>query len=141
MKALSHEEYWNLVERFPLRPLRSDRELKQAVAIVDELIVRPKRSRDADDYLQVLGGLVERYEDEHYPMPDATESEMLEHLIEARGITQRAVAAGTRMKESLVSELRAGRRNFNRNHRERLAKYFNVSPAVFFPNPKTKTRK
>ncbi|HYR82492.1 MAG TPA: helix-turn-helix transcriptional regulator [Terriglobia bacterium] len=66
---------------------------------------------------------------------------MLEHLIEARGITQREVAAGTRMKESLVSELRAGRRKFNRNHIERLAKYFNVSPAVFFPNPKTKTRK
>ena len=45
------------------------------------------------------------------------------------------------MNESLVSELRGGRRKFNRSHIERLAKHFNVSPAVFFPNPKTKTRK
>jgi len=141
VKALANDEYWELVRRFPLRPIRSERELDQALAIIDELIVRPKRSRDASAYLEVLSDLVEKYEEEHHPIPDVTESEMLEHLIEARGITQREVAAGTRMNESLVSELRAGRRKFNRNHIERLAKYFNVSPAVFFPNPKTKTRK
>ena len=58
---------------------------------------------------------------------------MLEHLIEAKGVTQRAVAEGARIQESAISDLLAGRRRFNRGHIERLAKYFRVSPDVFFP--------
>ncbi len=36
MKMLANEEYWELVHRFPLRPMRSERDLKQATAIIDE---------------------------------------------------------------------------------------------------------
>src|SRR5205823_11567327 len=133
-KASSDNEYRGLSERFPLRPIRSDRELKRAISIIDELITRDKRSRDADDYLRVLANLVKEYEDEHYAIPDVTEAEMLAHLIEARGITQRVLADATRLRESAISDLLAGRRKFNRNHIERFSRYFHVSPAGFFPN-------
>jgi len=89
----------------------------------------------------VISDLVEKYEQEHHPIEDVTEAEMLAYLIEVKGVTQRAVAEATHMKESAISDLLAGRRRFNRNHIERLSRYFHVSPAVFFPNETTRRKK
>jgi HTH-type transcriptional regulator/antitoxin HigA len=59
---------------------------------------------------------------------------MLAHLIETKQVTQRVVAEGTGLKESAISDLLAGRRRFNRNHIERLARFFHVTPDIFFTN-------
>ena len=141
MKVTANDEYWELAHRFPLRPIRSNRELSQALAIIDELIVQPRRTRDANAYLEVISDLVDKYEHEHHSIEDVTEAEMLAHLIEAKRVTQRAVAEATYIKESAISDLLAGRRPFNRNHIERLSMYFHVSPAVFFPNEREKGKK
>lgn len=141
MKVSANDEYWELVRRFPLRPIRSSRELSQAIAIIDELIVQPKRSRDASAYLEVISDLVERYEQDHHHIEDVTDVQMLAHLIETKGATQRAVAEATGVKESAISDLLAGRRSFNRNHIDRLSTYFRGSPAVFFPNESAKGKK
>jgi len=34
------EHYWELVQKFPLRPLRSDQDLDRAVEVIDSLIIR-----------------------------------------------------------------------------------------------------
>jgi HTH-type transcriptional regulator/antitoxin HigA len=64
-------------------------------------------------------------------MPPASGSEMLRFLIESQGTTQAKVAAETRIAESTLSEILAGKRELNRKHIEALARYFHVSPAVF----------
>jgi HTH-type transcriptional regulator/antitoxin HigA len=132
---MADKRYFELIREFPLTSIKSDRELKKAVAVINALIDKgiDKLSAGEDAYLDVLSQLVEKYEEEHHPIPDVTEVQMLEHLIEAKGVTQRAVAEGARIQESAISDLLAGRRRFNRGHIERLAKYFRVSPDVFFP--------
>jgi HTH-type transcriptional regulator/antitoxin HigA len=129
------KRYFDLIREFPLKSIESDRELKKAIAVIDSLVVRgfDKLSPGEDAYLDVLSDLVEKYEDEHVPMPDVTEAEMLAHLIESKGVTHREVAAGTRIHETVISSLLSGRRRFNRRHIEALAKYFKVSPDIFFP--------
>src|SRR3954452_12220426 len=89
------DRYLELIRRFPLRPLRTDEELGQAVAIVDSLVDREQLDADEEDYLQVLGTLVEQYEDEHHPLPPVSDADMLRYLIESRGVTQAKVAQGT----------------------------------------------
>ena len=132
-KTIVGNEYFELVRRFPLRPIRSERELDNAIAVIDDLIARVARSPEADDYLDVLSDLVEKYESEHHPVPDASPVEMLQSLIEDRKTNQRAVALATGIATSTMSQILAGHRQMNLDHMRRLAAFFHVDSAVFLP--------
>jgi HTH-type transcriptional regulator/antitoxin HigA len=128
---VADDRYLELVQRFPLRPLRSDADLDRAIAVINSLIDRDRLGPDEEDYLDVLGDLVEKYEDKHHPMPPLADAEMLRYLIESRDVPQVLVAAGTGLAESTISEVLAGKRKLNRRHIEALAQFFHVKPAVF----------
>lgn len=130
-----NERYWELFRRFPLRPIRSDEKLSEAIAIVDSLIDRGDLDAGEQDYLDVLASVIERYESEHHPMSPVYDADILRHLIEARATTQARVAAGTGMSESTVSEVLSGKRKLNRRHIEILSRYFCVSPSAFISEP------
>jgi len=99
--------------------------------MIDSLIDKGALNEDEDDYLDVLGDLVRKYETENHPMPAVSDADMLRHLIEARETTQASVAAETGIAESTISEILAGKRGLSRRHIEALARHFQVSPAVF----------
>lgn len=130
-EAAAGDRYLDLVRRFPLRPIRSEDELARAIAVVDSLVDRDELDQDEQDYLDVLGDIVEKYEAEHDPMPPVSDAEMLRHLIDARGTTQARVAEETGIAESTISAILAGKRGLNRRHIEILARYFKVKPGVF----------
>jgi HTH-type transcriptional regulator / antitoxin HigA len=123
--------YLELVLQFPLRPLRSDTDLDKAVQMVDSLLDRRDLAAEEEDYLDVLGDLIERYESEAHPMAPVSDAEMLRHLIEAKGISQTDVSGVTGIADSTISEVLKGKRSLNRGHIGKLATYFNVSPSVF----------
>ncbi|MGO8744806.1 MAG: helix-turn-helix domain-containing protein [Thermoguttaceae bacterium] len=125
------DRYFDLVLQFPLRPIRSDEELDRAVRMVDSLLDRRDLAPEEEDYLDVLGDLIERYEEEAHPMAPVSDSEMLRHLIEAKDVSQTEVAAETGIADSTISEVLKDKRSLNRSHIGKLAKYFNVSPGVF----------
>src|SRR5437899_9006113 len=68
-KAL--DGYLDLVRQFLLRPIRSEKELDRAIAMINSLLDRDRLSPAEEDYPDVLGGLVERYEDKHHPSSGA----------------------------------------------------------------------
>jgi HTH-type transcriptional regulator / antitoxin HigA len=125
------DRYLELVRTVPLRPIASEAELDRAIAMIDALLDQNKRNRDEEDYLDVLSDLVEKYEDEHDPMPPVSGAEMLRFLIESKATSQTEVAAEAGIAESTMSEILAGKREMNRKHIEALARLFRVSPAVF----------
>ena len=90
--------YMALVARFPLRPLRSERDLDRATKIANELAVRGNLSRWEHDYLDVLSDLIEAYEAAHHPIPDLSGPEMLRHLLTERGISQASAARAMGMR-------------------------------------------
>src|SRR5262249_33997328 len=67
--------YLALIRRFPLRPIRTEDQLDAAFAIIDELTDRDDLAAAEDDFLEVLGDLVERYEDQHVEMPRVSDAE------------------------------------------------------------------
>ena len=125
------DRYFELVLRFPLRPIRSDKELNAAVKMVDSLLDRKDLAPEEEDYLEVLGDLIEQYESEAHPIAPVSDVDMLRHLIEAKGVSQTAVSKATGIADSTISEVLGGKRSLNRNHIGKLARYFNVSPDVF----------
>ena len=130
--------YFEFVRRFPLKPITSDAELKQAIEIVNELVDRgfENLTHGEDAYLDVLSDLVEKYENTHHPIPDASPVEMLKFFIEDRNTNQRAAALGSGIAVSTMSEILAGRRRMNLEHMQKLAAFFKIDVGVFLTKPK-----
>jgi HTH-type transcriptional regulator / antitoxin HigA len=123
--------YLALIARFPLRPIRTDAELDAASGVVDELTDRGDLSPAESDYLDVLGDLVEKYEDEHVVMPHVSDGAMLRTLIEEKGIRQADVARGTGISKTVLSLVIHGKRDLTRQQIAVLSKYFDVDAVVF----------
>jgi HTH-type transcriptional regulator/antitoxin HigA len=129
--AAAGDRYFDLVQKFPLKHLRSDRALADAIEVIDSLIARKRLARGEQEYLDVLTDLVEQYEEDTHPMPQVSDAAMLRHLIEARGIKQTKLAQETGIAMSTISNVLNGSRKLTRSHISTLATFFGVSPAVF----------
>jgi len=125
------DHYLELVLRFPLRPLRSDKDLGHAIKVIDSLIIRGDLDSGEQDYLDILTAIVEKYESDEHPMPPVSDADMLRHLIEARRISQSKLAAEVKIPMSTISEVLNGKRRLNRRHIVVLTRYFGVSSSVF----------
>jgi HTH-type transcriptional regulator / antitoxin HigA len=123
--------YFNLVRRFPLTVIASGPHLDRAVALVDELLDRPRRDAGEQAYLDALTTLVESYEAEHVPMPAVDGVTVLRHLMVDNGITQAELARGAGIAESALSEVLAGKRRRSRSHVGKLTRYFHVDAGLF----------
>ena len=87
---------------------------------------------DADEEaIDLLTLLIERYEAERWPVPDADPATVLRFLLDRNGLTQRDLATELG-SETTVSLVLSGRRQLTRDHIARLAHRFGVSPTVFF---------
>jgi HTH-type transcriptional regulator/antitoxin HigA len=86
----STNRYLELVQRFPLRPIRSKREYAAASKVIDKLAVRGEDDLNKDelDYLDVLTDLVEAYDERQSPAPAArTPRERLKALMDEAGMS------------------------------------------------------
>jgi HTH-type transcriptional regulator/antitoxin HigA len=125
------EAYFALVRRFPLRPIESDAELEGARAVLNELLDRDSLSRDQEDYLDVLGDLLDKYERANHPLPPVSGLDMLRHFLDTRGVTHTQASRGAGIAASTLSSILTGKRRMNRDHIEALARYFRVPPGLF----------
>jgi HTH-type transcriptional regulator / antitoxin HigA len=92
----------------------------------------PELTADEQDYLNVLGALVSEYEQTLEPLPDISGVELLEILIAEHNLRQRDLVPIFKT-ESIVSDILHRRRKPTVGHIQKLAEFFHVSPAVFFP--------
>lgn len=127
----TQDTYLTLIRTCPLRPLRSEADLDEAMAILDALVVKDALSAAEADYLAVLSDLVEQYEAEAHPIPPASDAELLQHLLEAQSVTPPEVAQATGMAMATLAAVLAGTRHLTREQIGQLARYFQVSPSVF----------
>ncbi len=127
----ARDGYLELVAQFPLRPIHSDEELERRSEWSIRSWTVGTLLPEEEDYLEVLGDLIERYESEAHPMAPVSDAEMLRHLIEAKGVLSDGDFPATGIADSTISEILKGKRSLNRSHIGKLARYFNVSPDVF----------
>ena len=127
------DSYFELVKRFPLTHIRSLRHLGQAIALVDELLQKHV-DRGAQEYLDALSDLIATYEDEHAPIPDASESDVLRELMRSSGHKQMALSKAVGISQSTLSAILTCEREMTKSHMVALARFFNVPPSVFLPS-------
>jgi len=122
--------YDDLVKQFRLVHIRDDAHLAEAQAMIDRLL-RENLDSGGEQYLDALSDLVEVYEDEHFPIPAAPPADVLRELMRANGLTQNALSERVGIAQSTISEILSGERSLTVDHMKALAKFFNLSPAVF----------
>jgi HTH-type transcriptional regulator / antitoxin HigA len=124
--------YLELVRANPLRVIHSEEEYQRASVTLDRLSDRGNsRTADETEYLLAVAVFVEKYEEEHHPIPPVSGVDMLRYLIETRQKTQRDVAVGTGLSDSTISEILAGKRKLSVKQVEALTRFFKVKAAVF----------
>ena len=74
-----------------MKPIRNHADYEKALARIEELMSAPEGSPEVDE-LEVLAILVEKYEEEHYPIPEAPVSEVLKLFMEENNLTPKDMA-------------------------------------------------
>jgi HTH-type transcriptional regulator/antitoxin HigA len=119
--------YETLLLDYRPRPIRSKAAYSQALRQVEQLMSRPSLGRAESEIVELLSLLIEQYESKDHPTPASTPAEVLEHLIEVRGITQAQLARDASLPRSVITNVLAGRRAISKANAVKLAKYFGIS--------------
>jgi HTH-type transcriptional regulator/antitoxin HigA len=120
-----------MIRRGAPRLIRNDSELAEYTQALFDLTAKTDPSPDEEEAIELMTLLVERYESERFPAPEAEPADVLRALLEWNGLSQRDIALELG-GESTVSLVLSGKRQLNREHIARLSRRFNVSPAAFF---------
>lgn len=116
----------------PLTPIRTQAQLEELTALLHSLvdIVGDDENHELADFIDLIGQLVEDYETEHHPVPEAEPRAVLRFFMEQHGLKQTDLSEEIG-GQSVVSEILTGKREINARQAKALAARFGVSPAVF----------
>jgi HTH-type transcriptional regulator/antitoxin HigA len=112
---------------------RTEEEYDAAVGRLNALLdeVKDDEEDPRSRLIETLEVLIEKYDDEHYPMPDASPVEVLRFLMEQHDLKQSDLPEiGT---QGVVSEILGGRRQLNVRQIQALAVRFAVEASAFLP--------
>lgn len=115
---------------FPYYP-HNEREFSTLVKKLDELIdeVGSNEKHPLASAMETIGVLIEKYEEEHHPMPDVSGAAMIKYLMDEHSMKQSDLSTiGT---QGVVSEILSGKRELNVRQIKKLSALFSVSPSVF----------
>ena len=87
-------------------------------------------TREEKELAELLTVLIEEYEERRYPVRRASPLQVLQHLMEARKLTQKDLWKMFGSK-GIASEVMNGKRSISKTHAKRLAQFFHVSPELF----------
>jgi len=122
-----HEAYGKLVRRFPIRPIRNEKENELAAQICDTLVNRDDLSQAEQDYLEVLTETIVKFESEAWQHEDLelAPRELIQLLMDENGLVQKDLAPlfGTPIR---VSEFLSGQRKLSVEQAKRLADRFKL---------------
>jgi HTH-type transcriptional regulator / antitoxin HigA len=127
------ESYLALVRRFPLRPIRSDRDYRIAGELLDELILKKQLDDGERDYLGALELLIEAYDERQFPnLPDhRPPHDRLRWLMESSNTTQSQLRRILGASQTLVSLMLRGERALSKRTITKLAQHFRIEPGFF----------
>ncbi len=80
--------------------------------------------------LELLSTLIEAYEDEHYPIPEASPADILKFFMEDRGIKQIDLLP-VFGSSGITSEVVNGKHSISKAQAKKLAAFFKVSVELF----------
>jgi len=111
--------------------VRTDAEYRRLLEIVEQIMEKPEEEIGEEEgrLLELLGVLIEEYEDRTIPLPVTQPHKMLAHLLEEKGMS--ASDLWRVLPKSRVSEILNGKRGISKVQAEQLAELFRVPVELF----------
>jgi HTH-type transcriptional regulator/antitoxin HigA len=131
--ARALETYRELLVAFEPRPIRNEEEAQTATELIDTLTDLPRLAAGQREFVGLLGQLLHDWEMEHEESIEVTPQEIVRTLLEDNGLRQADLVGPVFPSRSAVSDFLAGRRPLSYERAGKLAAFFHVSPAVFYP--------
>jgi len=129
---LDSAKYGRLLAETLPAVITNESEYDRVVVLMNKLAVIPEDriTPEQERLLDLLTLLIETYDEEHYQVPDATPHEVIQLLMQERGLRNKDLepALGSR---GVTSEVISGKRKPSKTQIKKLAEFFGVAPAVF----------
>jgi antitoxin component HigA of HigAB toxin-antitoxin module len=128
----SVDPYFELVHRFPLRPIRSRSGHQQAKIMLRSLA--GKQPSAVRDYKTVLVSLIADYERVAHLRLDTSKvsaADIILHLLDERDMSVNGLAKLLKISQSSLSDMLNGRRDWSKIAIVRLSDYFGLQPGLF----------
>ena len=128
--TINPESYAQLLAIYQPKVIETEAENDLAIESAQKLEHKANRTIEEDAILELLVTLIEKFEDEQYPIPSGTPHSMLLHLMEAGGIKQENLV-GVIGSRGVVSEVVNGQRSISKVQAKALANFFSVDVGLF----------
>ncbi|MCU0571334.1 MAG: hypothetical protein MUF49_32805 [Oculatellaceae cyanobacterium Prado106] len=102
-----------------------------ADSLAEDLEHRVQRTPEEDLFLELLLTLIEKFEEQHDPIPQSSGNAMVQHLLESRELNEADLIPilGT---PTAVQEILSRQRSIQQNEASKLANFFHVDVSLFF---------
>lgn len=130
------EKYKALIEIFPLVPVKDDRHLDEAHAVVQALIARDEPlAPDESEYLEVLLDEIGKYEKKYHALKyqQLSPLELLHSFMHDHKLKQVDLAKILNVSSGVISEIVNGKRKLTTDHCVKLGQHFKVDAGLFLP--------
>jgi len=127
---LDEKTYGQLLRRTLPHVIRTDEEHARLTDELMRLDERENPTHEEQELAELLTVLIDEYEGRRYPIRKASPQQTLQHLMEARDLTQKDLWKIFGSK-GITSEVFHGKRSISKAQAKKLAVYFHVSVELF----------
>ena len=127
---LDEQTYRQLLGRTLPHVIHTDEECERLTNELMRLDEREDLSAEERELAELLTVLIDEYEQRRYPIRKASPQQTLQHLMEARNLTQKDLWK-TFGSKGITSEVFHGKRSISKAQAKKLAQFFHVSAELF----------
>ncbi len=135
--TINRADYLDMLNRDRIVPkiIETKEEYEQFLAVVERLVFKKQADTPEESALfKLLVKLIKDYEEETYNLKEWSKTsphELLQHLMEARGMKQVDLVGVLSPSKGLVSSIVNGKRAISKAQAKKLGEIFNISASVF----------
>jgi len=130
--AFNQKEYGRLLLRVLPKPISTEQEYDEFVALTGQLMEKGEDSLSPEEgaLLELLGILVRDYDERHYPLGEGSPRDMLLSLMEQHNLGQKDLVP-VLGSSSVVSAVVNGKRGISKRQAKKLSELFHCPADLF----------
>lgn len=130
VRKIDPSRYKRLLSQTMPMVIESEEENERMLSVVEKLMDKENLAPEEERLLKLFARLIEDFEHRYYHPKEAAPLEVLQHLMEARGIKQTHLWEVFGSK-GVASEVLNGKRGISKTQARALAHYFHVPADLF----------
>ncbi|MCA2723985.1 MAG: transcriptional regulator [Microcystis sp. M048S1] len=128
--TLNCDTYGRLLAEYLPKVIENDAENEQAIILAESLSHRENRSLEETTLLNLLLTLIEKYEQDHYPLEESEPHSILWELMEANNLQEKDLSDILGSK-TIVSDILIGQQIITEKQAVKLGQFFHVDSSLF----------